>query len=43
VLQTSGAQGMCLLDNSLAELVRRGVISRDEALHQAEDPKLVAE
>jgi twitching motility protein PilT len=37
ILQTGAAHGMTLLDASLAELVRRGVVSRDEALLHAED------
>jgi twitching motility protein PilT len=41
VLQTGGAQGMCLLDISLAALVRSGVVTRDEALLHAEDAKLL--
>ena len=41
VLQTGAAQGMCLLDISLAQLVRDGVVTRDEALLHAEDPKLL--
>ncbi|MEO8275232.1 MAG: type IV pilus twitching motility protein PilT [Thermoanaerobaculia bacterium] len=42
VLQTGGAQGMCLLDVSLAHLVRDGVVTREEALLHAEDPKMLA-
>jgi twitching motility protein PilT len=38
ILQTGAAQGMVQLDNSLAELVRSGVVTREEALLQAEDP-----
>jgi len=38
VLQTGGAQGMCLLDSSLAELVKSGTITREEAAKNAEDP-----
>jgi twitching motility protein PilT len=41
VLQTGGAQGMCLLDISLAALVRAGVVARDEALLHADDAKLL--
>ncbi len=41
VLQTGGAQGMCLLDISLAALVRSGVVTRAEALRHADDPKLL--
>jgi twitching motility protein PilT len=39
ILQTGTGQGMCLLDTSLAELVRAGTITRDEALRHCEDPK----
>jgi twitching motility protein PilT len=38
VLQTGGSQGMCLLDSSLAELVKAGTITREEAARHAEDP-----
>ncbi len=34
--------GMNLLDSSLAELVKAGTITREEALKVCEDPKLVA-
>ena len=40
-LQTGKNQGMMLLDNSLAELVTRGVITREDALRVAEDPRLI--
>ncbi|MGE0641471.1 MAG: type IV pilus twitching motility protein PilT [Thermoanaerobaculia bacterium] len=43
ILQTGGAHGMRLLDVSLAELLKEGVIARDEARRHAEDPKLFAE
>ena len=39
VLQTGGAQGMRFLDQSLDELVKSGVIRREEAARHAEDPK----
>jgi Tfp pilus assembly pilus retraction ATPase PilT len=39
VLQTGAAQGMQLLDASLAQLLRDGVVRREEALVHAEDPK----
>ena len=42
VLQTGAAQGMCLLDTSLAHLVRDGVVTREEALLHAEDAKLLS-
>ncbi len=41
VLQTGAAQGMCLLDTSLAHLVRDGVVTREEALLHADDVKLL--
>jgi len=41
ILQTGTAQGMGLLDGSLAQLVRDRVVTRDEALLHAEDPKLI--
>ena len=41
VLQTGGSQGMCLLDTSLAYLVREGTVTREEALLHAEDVKLL--
>jgi len=42
VLQTGGAQGMCLLDHSLASLLKAGTISRDEALRNCEETKRFA-
>jgi twitching motility protein PilT len=42
VLQTGSAQGMCLLDGSLAELVKNKVITREEAMRQADDPQKFA-
>jgi twitching motility protein PilT len=42
VLQTGGAQGMCLLDTSLAELVKSRVITREEAMRQADEPQKFA-
>ena len=38
VLQTGAGHGMVQLDASLADLVRTGVVSRDEALLHTEDP-----
>jgi twitching motility protein PilT len=38
ILQTGAAHGMIQLDASLADLVRSGVVTRDEALLHAEDP-----
>jgi twitching motility protein PilT len=40
-LQTGGEQGMLLLDQSLAQLVREKKVTREEALRHAEDPKLI--
>jgi twitching motility protein PilT len=42
ILQTGAAQGMGLLDGSLAQLVREGTIARDEAALHADDPKAFA-
>jgi twitching motility protein PilT len=42
VLQTGGSQGMCLLDSSLAELVKNKVITREEALRNADEPQRFA-
>ncbi len=42
ILQTGAAQGMCLLDDSLTELVRSGTISADEARLHANDSKRFA-
>jgi twitching motility protein PilT len=42
VLQTGGSQGMCLLDSSLAELVKNRVITREEAQRNAEEPQRFA-
>jgi twitching motility protein PilT len=38
VLQTGAGQGMCLLDASLADLVKKGVITSEEAARHAEEP-----
>ncbi|MBW2723387.1 MAG: type IV pilus twitching motility protein PilT [Deltaproteobacteria bacterium] len=40
-IQTGAAHGMCLLEQSLNELVRSGQIDRNEALRIAEDKKLI--
>ncbi len=40
-MQTGGAQGMNLLDASLAQLVKSGTVTREDALIHAEDPKLI--
>jgi twitching motility protein PilT len=42
VLQTGAAHGMCLLDASLAELVKTRVITREEAQRNAEEPQRFA-
>ncbi|MEE9292769.1 MAG: ATPase, T2SS/T4P/T4SS family, partial [Acidobacteriota bacterium] len=41
-LQTGSAQGMCMLDGSLADLVKAGTISKEEALRNCEDPRRFA-
>jgi len=38
VLQTGGAQGMVLLDDSLAQLVKQGTVARDVAVRLAAEP-----
>ncbi len=40
-IQAGGNEGMTLKENSLAELVRKGVITLDSALAHANDPKLL--
>jgi twitching motility protein PilT len=40
-MQTSGSQGMVLLDASLAQLVKSGTVKREDALLHAEDAKLI--
>jgi twitching motility protein PilT len=42
VLQTGASHGMCMLDASLADLVKNRVITRDEAMRNAEDPQKFA-
>lgn len=42
ILQTGSAQGMCLLDGSLTDLVKAGTISKEEALRNCEDPRRFA-
>jgi len=42
VLQTGATHGMCLLDASLAELMKNKTITRDEAARNAEDPQRFA-
>ena len=42
VLQTGASHGMCLLDASLADLVKNKVITREEAMRHAEDPAKMA-
>ncbi len=39
VIQTGRRHGMCLMDDSLADLLQQGRISREEALARADDPK----
>jgi twitching motility protein PilT len=42
ILQTGAAHGMVQLDASIAELVRSGVVTRDEALLHVEDPARIS-
>jgi twitching motility protein PilT len=42
VLQTGAAHGMCLLDASLADLVKNRIITREEALKHADEPQRFA-
>jgi twitching motility protein PilT len=42
VLQTGASQGMYMLDASLAELLKNKVITREEALRNADDPQRFA-
>ncbi len=42
VLQTSVSQGMCMIDASLAELLKNKVITREEAMRNADDPQRFA-
>jgi twitching motility protein PilT len=42
LMQMGAAQGMCLLDDSLAKLVRDKVVTRDEALRHCEDPRRIS-
>jgi len=42
ILQTGASQGMALLDNSIRELVNKGVVSPEEAARHVEDGKAVA-
>jgi twitching motility protein PilT len=42
VLQTSVSQGMCMLDASLAELLKNKVITREEAMRNSDDPQRFA-
>jgi twitching motility protein PilT len=42
VMQMGAAQGMCLLDDSLAKLVKEKVVAKDEALRHCEDPRRIS-
>ncbi|HTF35646.1 MAG TPA: type IV pilus twitching motility protein PilT [Myxococcota bacterium] len=42
ILQTGAAQGMGLLDDSIAQLVKAGTVAREEALRHCEDAKKLA-
>ncbi len=39
ILQIGAAQGMCLLDSSLEQLVKQNVITKEEARRHCEEPK----
>ncbi len=41
ILQTGAAQGMCLLDHSLTQLVKAGTVTAEEARRHADDPKRI--
>src|SRR5262245_31474476 len=41
LLQMGAAQGMCLMDDSLARLVREKQVTREEALRHCEDPRRI--
>jgi len=41
VLQMGAAQGMCLMDDSLARLVKERVVTREEALRHCEDARRI--
>ena len=41
VLQLGAAQGMCLMDDSLARLVREKLVTREEALRHCEDTRRI--
>jgi twitching motility protein PilT len=43
LLQMGAAQGMCLMDDSLARLVKDRVVTREEALRHCEDPRRIAQ
>lgn len=40
-IQIGGAMGMCLLDQSLTKLIQAGLVTREEALRHATDPKRI--
>jgi len=42
ILQTGSSQGMALLDNSIRELVQKGVVSAEEAARHVEDARAAA-
>jgi|CXWL01.1.fsa_nt_gi twitching motility protein PilT len=42
VLQTGSTHGMCLLDQSLLQLVKAGTITKEEARRHADEPKAFA-
>jgi twitching motility protein PilT len=42
ILQTGASQGMALLDNSIRELVSKGVVKAEDAARYVEDAKAAA-
>ena len=41
ILQTGASQGMGLMDHSLRDLVRSGVVTADEARRRCDDPRVL--
>jgi Tfp pilus assembly pilus retraction ATPase PilT len=39
VLQTGAKQGMVIMDDSIADLLRRKLITKEEAMYRAENPE----
>ena len=42
ILQTGGARGMGLLDQSIRKLVQSGAVAREDALRHCDEPKSLA-